>query len=245
VVAGLFWLILGMLPAGAGYGKTAEKLLATAAELLELAQISYVYGGSSMGDGDTCNQCNACLEAEKPAAKKRLVACPVCSGCSLDCSHFTELVYRLSGVPYPYLDTKLMIGLSAERLRKNYSLIDLGDRPEFARPGDLLVYDGHVVMLEKLAGTSKNIVRGDIVHATGGRDIKLPGQGIQRERFVEIGHYRGMLRRILRHAALLQSAAGVAAHVEQTPTPPALTPQAKPATGRSRLRPVQPAKPVN
>lgn len=227
VMAAVSWLILGMLSAGPASGKSPETLLSTAAQLLELAQISYVYGGSRLGDGETCNQCNICLETEKPDPKKRLLACPVCSGCSLDCSHFTELVYRLSGIPYPYLDTKLMIGLSAERLKKNYSLVDLGTRIELARPGDLLVYDGHVVMLEKVTGSTKNVLRGDIVHATGGRDIKLPGQGIQRERFVELAHYRGMLRRILRHSALIKRPDGAAE------PPQAKSPQ------KSRLRPVR------
>jgi hypothetical protein len=182
--------------------KTPTEIMETASSLLELAQISYVYGGNQLGDSDVCNQCNRCLEEKAPEPKKRLTSCPVCSECSLDCSHFIELVYRLAGAPYPYIDTKLMIGLSADRLRRNYKLEDLGTEVALAQPGDMFVYDGHVVMLERLHGLTKGIYRGDIIHATGGKDIRLPGQGIQRERFVELKLYRGQLRRILRHAAL-------------------------------------------
>jgi hypothetical protein len=195
------WLILSF-PVLA---KTPAEILSTAESLLELAQISYVYGGSQLGDSDVCTQCNTCLEQKAPEPKKRLSSCPVCTGCSLDCSHFIELVYRLAGAPYPYVDTKLMINLSADRLRRNYKLEDLGTEVALTQPGDMFVYDGHVVMLERLHGLSKGVYRGDIIHATGGKDIRLPGQGIQRERFVELKQYRGQLRRILRHAALFST----------------------------------------
>lgn len=185
--------------------KTPKEIMETAESLLELAQISYVYGGSQLGDSDVCTQCNSCLEEKAPEPKKRLTSCPVCSGCSLDCSHFIELVYRLAGSPYPYIDTKLMINLSSDRLRGNYKLEDLGTEVALTQPGDMFVYDGHVVMLEKLHGLSKGVYRGDIIHATGGKDIRLPGQGIQRERYVELKQYRGQLRRILRHAALFST----------------------------------------
>jgi hypothetical protein len=185
--------------------KTPLEIMDTAESLLELAQISYVYGGSQLGDSDVCAQCNTCLEEKSPEPKKRLSSCPVCSGCSLDCSHFIELVYRLAGAPYPYIDTKLMINLSSDRLRRNYKLEDLGTEVALSQPGDMFVYEGHVVMLEKLHGLSKGVYRGDIIHATGGKDIRLPGQGIQRERYVELKQYRGQLRRILRHVALFST----------------------------------------
>lgn len=197
------WLISAIAVSTQLSANTQEKVLATAGQLLELAQISYVYGGSRLGDGEKCNTCNVCLETNNPDPKKRLVACPVCADCSLDCSHFIELVYRLAGAPYPYLDTKLMIALTGDRLRRNYNLEDLESRIDLAQPGDLFVYEGHVVILERLHGKSKGEFRGDIVHATGGKDIRLPGQGIQRERFVELRYFRGSLRRILRHVKLM------------------------------------------
>jgi len=196
-----FWFIFSSL----ALAKSPSEIMSTANSLLELAQISYVYGGNQLGDSDVCNKCNSCLEEKKPEPKKRLSACSICRECSLDCSHFIELVYRLAGTPYPYIDTKLMINLSADRLRRNYKLVDLGTEVALTQPGDMLVYDGHVVMLERLHGINRGVYRGDIVHATGGKDIRLPGQGIQRERFVELKQYRGPLRRILRHAALFST----------------------------------------
>lgn len=201
--------------------KTPDKLVSTADQLLELAQISYVYGGSALGDGETCALCKTCLEEKSPDSKKRLTLCPVCRECSLDCSHFTELVYRLSGLPYPYLDTKLMIGLSAERLLSNYGLQDLGTRLDLVQPGDLLVYPGHVVMLERMIGLSKGVYRGDVIHATGGKDIKLPGQGIQRERYAELRYFRGTLQRILRHRGIQGGSVPLVAFDTLSAEPPA------------------------
>ncbi len=182
-----------------------EALIEVAGDLLDEGAVSYVFGGSEKGDPQTCRDCNDCLGEKKPSPKERLVKCPVCQKCSLDCSHFTALVFRLAGLPYPYLDTKLMLDLSASALLKRYHLVDLGDNPSRAEAGDLLVYDGHVVMLERrhrdlgLTGCCQ----GDIVHATGGKDLKGPGAGIQRERFINISNFRGMLRRILRHQAFV------------------------------------------
>lgn len=181
-----------------------HRVLAEADRLLEEAQVSYVYGGSKLGDGQACDRCNSCLTAKSPRAALRLKECPACLDCSLDCSHFTELVYSKAGIPYPYLATAGMLALAAETLQQRYRLIDVGPDPRLARPGDLLVYDGHVVILERTqpANRRDSTLRGDVIHATGGRDIRLPGQGIQRERYVEIGHMRGPLRRILRHTAI-------------------------------------------
>ncbi len=178
----------------------ADGVLAVASRLLDEAEISYVYGGYQVGDGEACKTCNACLTANKPSPAKRLKTCPACNSCSLDCSHFTELVFREAGLGYPYLDTAGMLGLSAEKLKSSYGLVDLDVDLARAAPGDLLVYDGHVVLLEKRHERVKGqaTYRGDVVHATGGRDIKTPGEGIQRERFIDLANFRGPLRRILR-----------------------------------------------
>jgi hypothetical protein len=186
---------------------TQKTLLQVAANLLDEAQVSYVYGGYQVGDPDACGTCNDCLVAKAPRPKERLAQCPVCRKCSLDCSHFTELVYRQAGLPYPYVATKGMLELDAATLRRNYGLVDLGTRLEQTTTGDLLVYDGHVVMLERRREPQPGQpeFRGDVIHATGGKDIKSPGEGIQRERFIDLARFRGPLRRILRHAQLAPS----------------------------------------
>lgn len=196
---------------GPVFAKTKSKLsdaqktlLKVAANLLDEGQVSYVYGGYQLGDSQDCAQCNTCLEAKSPAPRQRLVACPACQRCSLDCSHFTELVFRQAGYPYPYLATNGMLNFQADTLRRKYGLLDLGTRLDLSTTGDLLVYDGHVVMLERRREPQPGQpqFRGDVVHATGGKDIRTPGEGIQRERFIDLANFRGPLRRILRHLQL-------------------------------------------
>lgn len=185
-------------------------LVETADSWLESADVSYVYGGHTVGTKADCTACQTCLADKDPAPKKRFSACPACQKCSLDCSHFLQTVFTQVGLPYPYIDTKTMLDLSADGLKKRYGLVVVSEGYggiSDAMPGDLLVYDGHVVMVERLrpkvAGLPEQ--RGDIVHATGGKDIKGPGEGIQRERFVELTNFRGPVRRILRHAKLMKN----------------------------------------
>lgn len=216
---------------GAATSPLAQRRSALALEagrLLDEAQVSYVYGGHQLGDSIACSQCNSCLEAKRPVPAQRLQVCSACNSCSLDCSHFTALVYAQAAVPYPYLDTSLMLSLSPQVLRRRYQLLDLASDLRRAEVGDLLVYAGHVVILERIMAPTigQEEWRGDVVHATGGREIKGPGAGIQRARFADLAYFRGPLLRILRHVAL------------EEPNPPKV--EAPPLHGvpLGRLRPV-------
>lgn len=177
-------------------------LVRAARKLLEEASVSYVYGGAKLGTATDCTACNQCLETEKPGADRRLRICPECQRCSLDCSHFTQLVFERAGVAHPYLTSNDMVGLSPERLARNFGFLTLPAEVKSAQPADLLVYKGHVVMVERRHEDG----RGDVIHATGGRDIKAPGQGVQRERWADLAHFRGPLLRILRHKSLASTA---------------------------------------
>jgi hypothetical protein len=182
-------------------------LVETADSWLEAAEVSYVYGGHTVGTKADCTACQTCLSDKQPTPKQRFSKCPACQKCSLDCSHFLQTVFTQVGLPFPYVDTKTMLALTAEDLKRRYGLVVISDGAGGigeAMPGDLLVYDGHVVMMERLRAKVAGLPerRGDIVHATGGKDVKGPGEGIQRERFVELTNFRGPLRRILRHSAL-------------------------------------------
>jgi hypothetical protein len=177
--------------------QTKGLAIATAAKfLLENLEVSYVYGGSKLGDQNSCERCNRCLEEKSPMAQARLRVCPQCSHCSLDCSHFTKLVHAHAGFDYPYLTTQEMQSLANATLLNQYGFDIVGGGVEAAQPGDLLVYDGHVVILELKANSST----GDIIHSTGGKDLKGAGLGIQRERQVPLEQFRGPLRRILRRS---------------------------------------------
>ncbi len=197
-------------------------------DMLENLSISYVYGGSKVGDAGTCDECNSCLEKKRPAPKQRFSECPTCQNCSLDCSHFVQLVFSRAGLGFPYLTSTQMLDLSAEALIKKYSLVPVPMDLEKILPGDMLVYRGHVVVVETVheAGVA------DIIHATGGKDIKVPGQGIQRERYARLPNFRGELLRIIRHKTIRDLSLG-------------RSPQSTPALSQShsRLRPVEKRKP--
>lgn len=198
------------------------KIIAEARNLLETSEVSYVFGGYVLGDASECKSCNECLNLKKPAPKARLKECAVCSSCSLDCSHFVQLVFngalQDSGIETPYLNSEGMLGYSSQTLKKRYKYIDIGRDVRRAEPGDLLVYKGHVALLEAFSSqeivklsqkvrkrtSSEMVIRGDIIHATGGREIRSPGAAIQRERFVDLAYFRGPVQRILRHQVFYQ-----------------------------------------
>lgn len=175
-----------------------DQVLKKAQGLLESWTISYVYGGNKLGDPKICQQCNACLDRHQSGPKERLRDCPICNDCSLDCSHYTFEVFKQAGLDATYLTTALMNDLPAPDLAKKYHLLDIGPSVDRAMPGDLLVYDGHVVLLEKKGKDG----RGDVIHVTSGRDLRGPGNGIQRERQALLASFRGPVLRVLRHLDL-------------------------------------------
>lgn len=173
-------------------------VLREANRILSYSNVSYVYGGSKLSSHDACDNCTACLTVNTPYKDKRFEVCPVCKSCSLDCSHFITLVFKRAGLKTSYLTTLQMRALADSELRKSYGWISLGARETRALPGDLLVYPGHVVMVEKVTRAGF----GDIIHATSGKEVRGPGQGIQRQRSVNFKRYRGPLQRVLRHKEL-------------------------------------------
>jgi hypothetical protein len=197
VVMAPLWSVqsLGAAPRSEELIKELQK---NAKEFLEKLDVSYAMGGNRVGNEAECENCNQCLMDKSPKPKERMAVCPSCQQCSLDCSHFTHLLMNTSGIKIPYLTTDTMNQSSKLDLLRKYGLIDVGTVVEETRPGDLLVYRGHVVML--LEKTSSSV--GTVIHATGGKDIKLPGQGIQLERQAQLLSFRGPLLRILRAKSL-------------------------------------------
>ena len=203
-----FWIVVSLIFSCSSYAQSRQgerhrsriqhRLLDESDQILSRGEVSYVYGGYSVGDSQQCGECQKCLKDKKPSPKTRMSQCAVCKKCSLDCSHFIQLVYRNAGIHFPYLTTRTMSESSVTELKK-FGFIDLGKNIQHAQTGDLFVYHGHVVMLERLTGYE----RGDIIHATGGRDIRGPGEGVQRERSVPLSVYGGPLLRVLRHRELL------------------------------------------
>lgn len=196
-----FLAISVLLFSGLSYGVVLPKrdqVVKKAADLLDNWSVSYVYGGSKLGDPEHCEACNACLDRKKSGPKERFSDCPVCTKCSLDCSHYTFEVFKQAGLSSTYLTTALMNNLSPQELASRYQLLDIGTAMGRAMPGDLLVYDGHVVLLEKKYPDG----RGDVIHSTSGKELRGPGNGIQRERRAQLENFRGPVLRILRHLDL-------------------------------------------
>ena len=216
--------LASLIPVARGGERFQEKIRLAGDDMLENLEVSYVYGGSKIGDSATCDDCNSCLEKKRPSPKLRFKECPACHHCSLDCSHFVQLVFERAGLGFPYLTSTQMLELMPETLAKKYKLRALEFHPDDIVVGDLLVYRGHVVIVER---THESGVA-DIIHATGGKDIKEPGQGIQRERFVRVANFRGPLLRVLRHEKL----ASGSHEITQSPI-------TRSAGRHSRLRPVE------
>lgn len=208
---GIFSAPVAAQVAASGLG---ERIRRAGDDMLENLEVSYVYGGSKVGDANTCDRCNSCLESKRPSPKLRFKECPTCHHCSLDCSHFVQLVFDRAGLGFPYLTSTQMLDLSAEALKSKYHLMPVEFKPNGLVGGDLLVYRGHVVIVE----TPREDGIADIIHATGGKDIKLPGQGIQRERFVRVASFRGPILRVLRHEKLFHgSQSSFSSSSSQTP----------------------------
>jgi len=179
--------------------KAQNRVLDAAQKIFDQLDISYAYGGYKLGTPGDCSLCTACLEKKKPAPKTRFSACSICQKCSLDCSHFVQMVFKEAGFKSPYLTTKTMLSLGGLELMNKYHLVDLGKAISQIRAGDLVVYRDHVALLTRIYPKGY----ANVVHATGGRDIRAPGQGVQKERMILVESFRGPLLRILRHKSLV------------------------------------------
>lgn len=176
-----------------------RKVLSTAEFVLQKLGVSYQYGGNSVRSMQDCYDCLECTNRQKKPLVSR--ECTTCKYCSLDCSHFVQFIYQKSGLNFPYITSKGMLETSSLKLQKNYHLIHMGRFISQAQEADLLVFSGHVVLLESLNSNGK----ATIIHATRGQDIKGAGLGIQRVRNIHLNRYFGKpVRRVLRHEQLIK-----------------------------------------
>ena len=174
-----------------------QRVAATVAQMMRNYAITYIYGGKQVYSTAACTACVRCMTGD--ADKSKITRCTTCSKCSLDCSNFIHHVFNQAGLTMPYLTTKQMLQLSPQSLQKTWQLVTMPLQLRLIRPLDLLVYKGHVVMVESVSGKG----RGTVVHVTAGRELRGPGFALQRERQVEFAHFRGPLHRILRHRRLI------------------------------------------
>lgn len=195
-----------------------KSIISTAEYLMDEWEISYVYGGNKLENPALCKKCSLCLAKKKSmVSRKSRHFCPICSACSLDCTHFIQLVYRNAGLNMRYIDTRTMLKSSEKSLLKKFLLVTIADLQD-SIPGDILVYTGHAVILERIEDGGY----GDIIHVTAGKDIKQPGQGVQKERKVYLSRFRGHLKKILRHKFVHETVSKVKVSSSQQGAPPRL-----------------------
>ena len=210
-------LLLAHRPSAHSLQQYQQRVVATVAQMMRNYAITYVYGGTQVYSAAACTACVQCLgNSQRQTTNKqsatttpaphngdrsnnKIARCPICAKCSLDCSHFIHHVFNHAGLRLPYLTTGQMLQLSPQRLQRVWHLVTMPHQLRLIRPLDLLVYKGHVVMVETV--TRKG--HGTIVHVTAGKDLRGPGVALQRERQVAFAHFRGPLRRILRHRSLI------------------------------------------
>ncbi len=174
-----------------------QRVTAVVAQMMRDYAITYVYGGTQVSSVAACTACVQCLVGETKQSKSK--TCAPCRECSLDCSNFVHQVFNHAGLTMPYLTTKQMLQLSPQTLQKVWHLVTMPKQLRLIRPLDLLVYEGHVAIVETVSGRG----RGTVVHVTAGRELRGPGVALQRARQVAFAHFRGPLYRILRHRRLI------------------------------------------
>lgn len=176
-------------------------ILSQAQRYADREEIPYVWGGGSVTESkQACLACRRCIKVSGTPLKQRRQRCKPCRKCGLDCSHFVQRVYGEVGLDYPYAATSILNKLTPGRLKRRLKLVTLGRNLKLAQPGDLLLYEKHIVLLLKHRGNG----RGDIVHATKMGD-KWELGGVKVDRNVRLKTYRRSLKRVLRHKAFFEN----------------------------------------
>jgi cell wall-associated NlpC family hydrolase len=178
--------------------ETIARVLEAAENLQGQVWVPYVWGGQKIGSKSECRKCHECVTRKKVKPERRLQRCAACRHCGIDCSHFVAQVFRDADLPLRYATTREWKKLGADELLLKYHLVDLGTNLSLVQPADILLYDGHVVMLVELTGANT----GTIIHAT--RRGKISG-GIRINSDVDLARFHGPLRKILRHQNLIDT----------------------------------------
>jgi hypothetical protein len=132
-----------------------ERLLSTARLLGERSDVPYVWGGSRLGSKSECKSCRSCIEQGRVAAKDRKKTCPSCLRCGVDCSHFLAHVFARADVPWPWAPTSVLIKASSDVLRRKFNLNVVHGGLADARPGDIILQEGHMSLLVAKRGRKR------------------------------------------------------------------------------------------
>ena len=178
------------------------RLMDAAHRMVERTGVPYVFGGTQIGAQRYCQECSECVRKNHLPANSTLLRfnkCQACRKCGIDCSNFVNRLFAAAGLKYRFADTRTLNGMKDGFLQEQYGFINMGTDLSEARPGDLLLEKGHVMMLVDI---DLNIGTIDYIHASRGSQ-RTPVGGIELRRGMSIVKAQRDIVRILRHRELV------------------------------------------
>lgn len=181
-----------------------DRLLAVVNYLQTKSYVPYVYGGKSIGPANICRACSECIMAKRLPANSspaRSAHCGACRSCGIDCSNFVNRVFDEADMGYRFADTKTLLGVPDASIENSLGFVNVGNRLEDAKPGDVLLQSNHVMLLLAIDPVNHTF---DYIHASRG-SRRTPVGGIERVRSADMFKIGRHLEKILRHRELIET----------------------------------------
>lgn len=179
-----------------------QRLMAAAQRLASKTNVPYVFGGNQIGSANQCQACSECVRKNHLSANStnlRHNKCSACRHCGIDCSNFVNRLFAEAGLRYRFADTRTLSGMQDGFLQEQYGFINMGADLLTARPGDLILEKGHIIMVVDIDTTLGTI---DYIHASRGSK-RTPTGGIELRRGSSITKIQRDVVRILRHREIV------------------------------------------
>lgn len=180
-----------------------QRLLEAAHRLAIRTSVPYVFGGSQLGHPKVCSQCSDCIRKHRLPANStmdRFNHCDACRECGLDCSNFVKHLLSEAGLKIKFATTETLNRESVRSLEKTYGLVNIGSDLRDAKPGDLVLKKGHVIVLIDIQHQLGTL---DFIHASRGSK-RTPVGGIELRRGYNLRKVQRETIRILRHRELME-----------------------------------------
>jgi cell wall-associated NlpC family hydrolase len=194
---------IGFAPIGPQPDRPAiVRLMEAANRLAARTNVPYVFGGGRIGSANQCQECTECVRKNHLAANSTMLrfnTCPACRQCGIDCSGFVNRLFAEAKLKYRFASTAMLTGIKDGFLQEQYGFINMGKDLEVARPGDLILEKGHIVMVVDIDLTLGTV---DFIHASRGSK-RTPVGGIELKRGMKIETLQKKVVRIMRHRELV------------------------------------------
>ena len=180
-----------------------ERLMAAAERMARQTSVPYVFGGTRIGTAKQCQECSDCARKNHLSANSssgRFNKCASCRRCGIDCSNFVNRLFSEAGLKYRFADTRTLTLTGEDFLQEQYGFINMGRDLLVARPGDLILQKGHVMMVIDVDPTLGTI---DYIHASRGSRTRKPIGGIELRRGKPLNQVQHEVVKILRHRELV------------------------------------------